>query len=134
MDTCGDIHIFLKVQSNSTIKEYQIAHILYIYYDKYTVGFIEISDIFCHHNQKNVSISYAIHKKARRKGYMQTALRETSDLLLEQEKNIDGIILSIDPANILSKNVAKKAGFIENKEWSMDYHSGGYKIYQKKRK
>lgn len=105
-----------------------------IYYDKYPVGFIEISDIFCHHNQKNVSISYAIHKKARRKGYMQTALRETSDLLLEQEKNIDGIILSIDPANILSKNVAKKAGFIENKEWSMDYHSGGYKIYQKKRK
>ena len=86
------------------------------------------------HKQKNVSISYALHKNARRKGYMQTTLRETSNLLLETLEDIDGVILSIDPSNILSKKVAKKAGFIENKEWSLEYHSGGNIIYQKKRK
>ena len=105
-----------------------------IYHEKYPIGFLEISDIFSHHKQKNVSISYALHKNARRKGYMQTTLRETSNLLLDREKNIDGVILSIDPSNILSKNVAKKAGFTENKEWSLKYHSGGNIIYQKKRK
>lgn len=105
-----------------------------IYHEKYPIGFLEISDIFSHHNQKNVSISYALHKNARRKGYMQATLRETSNLLLDSEENIDGVILSIDPANILSKKVAIKAGFIENKEWSLEYHSGGNIIYQKTRK
>ena len=105
-----------------------------IYHEKYPIGFLEISDIFSHHKQKNVSISYALHKNARRKGYMQTTLRETSNLLLETSEDIDGVILSIDPSNILSKKVAKKAGFIENKEWSLEYHSGGNIIYQKKRK
>ena len=105
-----------------------------IYHEKYPIGFLEISDIFSHHKQKNVSISYALHKNARRKGYMQTTLRETSNLLLETLEDIDGVILSIDPSNILSKKVAKTAGFIENKEWSLEYHSGGNIIYQKKRK
>ena len=105
-----------------------------IYHEKYPIGFLEISDIFSHHKQKNVSISYALHKNARRKGYMQTTLRETSNLLLETLEDIDGVILSIDPSNILSKKVAKKAGFIENKEWSLEYHSVCNMIYQKKRK
>ncbi|HIR49056.1 MAG TPA: GNAT family N-acetyltransferase [Candidatus Faecimonas gallistercoris] len=136
---CGEYgYLWPRPQSFNSGKHLQHQKLIdspyIIYQNKYPIGFLEISDIFIHDNLKNVSITYALHKNARRKGYMQTTLQRTSDLLLTSSENIEGVILSIDPANILSKNVARKSGFIENKEWSLEYHSGGNIIYQKTRK
>lgn len=105
-----------------------------IYLDAFPIGFLEISDIFKTPNMQTVDLVYALHKNARKKGYMQTVLTEVSEQILEEYSEIDAITLMIDPRNKSSRNTALAAGFTTDGRDEKEYLEEGCIVYQKKRK
>lgn len=105
-----------------------------IYHKNCPIGFLEISDIFKTPNMCTVDISYALHKTARKKGYMQSVLTEISEILLEEYSEVDTITLIIDPKNTSSRKTAKSSGFITDGRSEKEYQREGYVVYQKVRK
>lgn len=105
-----------------------------IYLEKNPIGFLEISDIFKTPNMYSVDLAYALHKSARKKGYMKKVLTEVSTLLFEEYIEIDAITLMIDPRNKNSRNTASKAGFKTDGRLEAEYVEEGCVVYQKRRK
>lgn len=69
---CGEYgYLWPRPQSFNSGKHLQHQKLIdspyIIYQNKYPIGFLEISDIFIHDNLKNVSITYALHKKCQKK-------------------------------------------------------------------
>ena len=81
-----------------------------------------------------VDLAYALHKSARKKGYMKKVLTEVSSLLFEEYIEIDEITLMIDPRNINSRNTASKAGLKTDGRREEEYLEEGCVVYQKRRK
>ena len=105
-----------------------------IYHGKNPIGFLEISDIFKTPDIWSVNLCYALHKTARKKGYMRTVLTEVSDMILKENQGIDTITLMIAPSNEKSILTAEASGFISDNLIEEEYQEQGYVIYQKMRK
>ena len=105
-----------------------------IYHEKNPIGFLEISDIFKTPDMWTVNLCYALHKTARKKGYMRTVLTEVSDMILKENQDIDTITLMIAPSNEKSILTAKASGFISDDLTEEEHQEQGYVIYQKLRK
>lgn len=107
---------------------YQAPYAIYHYNNP--VGFIEVSKIF--EDLKMVDISYALLKKCRGNGYASKTLREISKMiLLDRINDVHLISLVIDYTNESSKNVALRAGFVDDGLSLKQHEEQGYINYQK---
>ena len=104
-----------------------------IYYQNNPIGFLEISHIFKTQKLWTVDFCYALHKTARKKGYMTTVLTEVSNLLLEENQKLDAITLMIDPGNKNSRKTAEASGFITGGRTEEEYRKEGCVVYYKRR-
>lgn len=104
-----------------------------IYCKNNPIGFLEISHIFKTQKWWTVDFCYALHKTARKKGYMTTVLTEVSNLVLEENQKVDAITLMINPGNKNSRKTAEASGFITDGRTEEEYQTEGCVVYYKRR-
>lgn len=132
---CGKDGYLWSIEKSFKNTSYLLRNDIYqspyaIYYNSDPIGYMELSAIV--ETIKAVDISYALLDIYRGRGYATKMLREISKIILMDIINdIEKISLIIDPNNVKSQMVAKRAGFISDGLSEMEHFEQGYISYRK---